>query len=174
MLSIYLAMLEDDDDKHRFKTLYDNYKNFMIKYAYSNLHDNDYVVNAVDDALLSIAKNIKNIPYDTEKAYIYMIIKNTTINEAKRVKKNMNVDFYSDDYNFVDFNTPADNLIYQESLKKLIDLLKSMPREYRDTITLRYLYGMSLKDISLILNININTVKSIVRRGKAMIKEKLV
>ena len=48
-----------------------------------------------------------------------------------------------------------------------------MPREYRDTITLRYLYGMSLKDISLTLDMNINTVKSIARRGKAMIEEKL-
>ena len=174
MLSIYLAMLEDDDDKHRFKTLYDNYKNFMIKYAYSKLHDNDYVVNAVDNALLSIAKNIKTIPYDAEKTYIYMMIKNATVNEAKRVKKNMSIDFYSNDYNFVDFNTPADDLIYKETLQELIDLLKSMPRDYRDTITLRYFYGMSLKDISLALDLSINTVKSIARRGKAMIEEKLV
>ena len=177
MLSIYLAMLDDDGDKRRFETLYHKYRDAMITYAFSMLNNQDAAIDAVDSALYAIAKNIKSLPCDSdttlEKAYIYKVLKNAALNEAKKLKRTVNIDYYAEEFEFVDHTTPADTLISYETLKKLTDYIKKMPDEYRDTLTLRYLHNLSCSEISVALGISINTVKSRVRRGTSMLHEKL-
>lgn len=177
MLSMYLAMLEDDADKCRFEALYYKYREALIKYASSRLNDEDATINAVDNALTSIAKNINSLPKDSdtsdEKRYVYKVLKNAVINEAKKLKRTVVTGYYADDFLFVDHTTPADTLFFSETLKMLTDYIKTMPEEYRDVLTLRYLNDLSFNDISVALGISLNTVKSRARRGTVMIQEKL-
>lgn len=61
----------------------------------------------------------------------------------------------------------------QDEYDEMWDILHGIKEEYRLVIVLFYYDGMSLKDISNVLNIPLGTVKSRLSRGKEMIKEAL-
>lgn len=56
---------------------------------------------------------------------------------------------------------------------ELWDIIQKMKEEYRLAVVLFYYDGLSLKDISKVLNIPVGTVKSRLSRGKELLKEAL-
>ncbi len=51
-----------------------------------------------------------------------------------------------------------------------IEFMRSLPQKYREIIYLHYYQGYTTSEISKILKLNINTVKSRIRRAKAKIE----
>lgn len=56
---------------------------------------------------------------------------------------------------------------------ELWDIIQDMKEEYRLTVVLYYYDGLSIKEISKVLNIPLGTVKSRLSRGKELIREAL-
>ena len=83
MLSLYLAMIDIKDEKTRFERIYNKYRDSLIRYAITILDNEDVAIDAVHAALVSIAKNIKSLPDETdedgEKSYIYIAVKELLI-----------------------------------------------------------------------------------------------
>ena len=61
LLSIYLSLIDDDDDKDRFEELYKKYRIGMYKIAFSILHNNEDAEDAVHEAFLCIANKFQKI-----------------------------------------------------------------------------------------------------------------
>lgn len=61
----------------------------------------------------------------------------------------------------------------KEHYDELWDVLQKMKEEYRLVVVLFYYEGLSLRDISDVLNIPIGTVKSRLSRGKEEIRNVL-
>ena len=61
----------------------------------------------------------------------------------------------------------------KENLSFLWDAVKKLPIKYREVIHLFYYEGYSIKEISDILNIKEGTIKSLLSRGKALLKSEL-
>lgn len=61
----------------------------------------------------------------------------------------------------------------QAHYDELWDVLQQMKEEYRLAVVLFYYEGLSLKDISDVLDIPVGTVKSRLNRGKAELREAL-
>ncbi len=83
MLSLYLSMLEADEDKNKFEELYMKYRNDMYNIAFSILHNCEDAEDAVHDAFVSIANNfekINKIPCQEIKYYFVIIVRNVSIN----------------------------------------------------------------------------------------------
>lgn len=61
----------------------------------------------------------------------------------------------------------------QEKDTRVINALRSLPSKYRDVLYMYYYEGYAAIEISGILNKNVNTVYSILKRGREKLKEKL-
>ncbi len=177
MLSIYLAMLDDESERNRFESLYRKYKNKMIRIAYCVLKSEDKASDALSNALLAIAKNIDSLPADMdethEKLYIQKVVRNAAINISK--KREISVEFISlaNTDNLSSEDTPINTLIENESHNKLVKLIGELPVEYRDVLILRYLCDMSYSAISVAMGIKVNTAKSRVGRAIIMLREQM-
>jgi RNA polymerase sigma-70 factor (ECF subfamily) len=88
--------------------------------------------------------------------WIYTIARNFALNELRR-KKHSN---YQEDIE--DPIRHEDHLHTQETVSLILDYLSP---KYREVIVLRYLQGMSFEEISKITGKNINTLKSLAKRG---------
>lgn len=64
------------------------------------------------------------------------------------------------------FLQDADRLLLQQCLEKL-------PLEYRETVILRELEGLSYKEISAVMDVPIGTVMSRLARGRGLLQQKL-
>ena len=67
MLSFYLALLDDDVEKARFTYIYETYGSDIWKISLGILRDTTSAIDAVDNTLFAISKNINCIP--TEPSY---------------------------------------------------------------------------------------------------------
>ena len=92
MLSLYLAYLDDVNDKKLFEEIYYSYRKQMVTFAITLLGNEDDAQDAVGDVFLRIAQ--KN--WDTVRAienksdlrnYLLKATKNTSLNKIKGKKK---------------------------------------------------------------------------------------
>lgn len=119
--------------------------------------------DAVSNAILKAYENRGQIrSFHKFKPWMLTITKN----EALKLKKNR-------------LYLPGDEVV--EALSKpvaahydeLWDVLQEMKEEYRLAVVLFYYGGLSLRDISDVLDIPVGTVKSRLNRGKAELREAL-
>ena len=94
------------------------------------------------------------------------------INECKDYHKSFwrkNVDFDYDKFIAAQSNT---NGIEPGAMETLLTALRSLPYKYYQIIYLYYIEGYNTSEISALLHISCNTVKSRLNRGRKILKER--
>jgi RNA polymerase sigma-70 factor (ECF subfamily) len=121
--------------------------------------------------------------YDKEKSqfstWLFTIAKNLTLQDIKNQKKTTSMDLEYDEEGTTmkDFIQEEEDYSYLNEIHdKKADIMKSyiskLKTPYKKVIEMRELKKMSYKDISDELNLNLSTVKSQIRNGRAiLIKE---
>lgn len=130
---------------------------FAFTYMKNQQDAEDVVSESIIRALKASdsIKDIKNI-----KTWFFKIISNTAINDIRKKQKVVplmsieNEDIYEDSYNISDVN----------------EMIEKLPREYTEVIILRYFEDMKIKDISEVLGINENTVKTRLYKALKLLK----
>lgn len=156
-------------DENAFAELIDKYKLPIYKTAKAILKDEDDVCDAVQDTLLSIYNNIKNLKNEKYlKTWIiritinkcYDIITKRKLNEEKISKTKVNLNEVHSDFD--------KTVIQKTDLENALNLLE----EDLKIITVLYYYDdLSVSEISDILNIPKGTVKSRVFRARERLYE---
>lgn len=157
-------------DKEAFTCLIQTVQYDLYRIAQTRLN-NDYDINdAIQNAMINAYKHIKKLKDDTMfKSWIIKIL----INECNKIyvsKKKKNELFYKLENN-------SDNKIEENPFNKVnskIDfelILKKLNYKEKLIIALYYNSGYSCSEISDILNMKRNTVKSILTRAKEKIKK---
>ena len=173
MLNLYLSLIEDHSYDGKLERIYRQYKDLMYKVALAVTKDAHDAEEAVSLAMISIAKRIATVDDTNEqklKSYLSTIVKNKAIDVIKSKNRHAtdDIELYPNIESELD---GYDYLINEESYKEIVKLILKMPDIYRDVLTLKYLHNLSTKEISTLFNLPINTVKSRLSRGKALIAE---
>ena len=156
-------------DEEAFAELIEQYKLPIYKTAKAILKDEDDVCDAIQDAALSIYKNITNLKNEKYfKTWViritmnkcYDIIAKRKLNDEKVLKVQSNIS---------ETNISFDNNVIEKTdLERTLDLLE----EDLKKVTLLYYYNdLSITEISEILNIPKGTVKSRVFRAREKLYE---
>lgn len=108
---IYLSMIESEADKSLFEQLYIRYKGLMYHIAYRILQNREDAEDAVHQAFVSIAKNIKKITeVDCPKTYGYIvtIIERKSIDSLRANKHIVSTDFEESDAIYFTYEQATD------------------------------------------------------------------
>jgi RNA polymerase sigma-70 factor (ECF subfamily) len=174
MLAICFALLDDPDDISRFTEIYQKYNVYMAKIAFSILGDEGYALEAVNDALVSMAKHIKKMPANTDKsheqAYVNLVTRNSSLNILRKNKQDGNV-IYLDLGEYGYDNLPETEILSNDVVERISGYIDKMSDVYRNVLRMKYLYDLSVHEISDILELSENTVRSKIRRGTEKLQE---
>lgn len=109
MLMFYMAMIDDEVDQLRFERIYYSYRKQMLLVADRVLHNMSEAEDAVQDALLRIARNIANVPKDekVERAYVLTAAKNAALNLLPKQQQRQGM------LNIADVNAAADDNLFR-------------------------------------------------------------
>ena len=66
----------------------------------------------------------------------------------------------------------SEKILQDELLKMILKYIKSMNSEYSDVLTYYFLFDLTLKECSVVLQIPLSTVKTRFYKGQKMIQEK--
>ncbi len=167
MLLVYTAGIEEVPEQTRFEEIYYNYRKQMLLVAMRILHNKDDAEDAVQNALLGIAKHIKTVPTDTqrERAYILTAAQNAALSMLpQREKWDTMADISRLELAALEdvFETVASCQDYA-LLLRAIGQLKS---PYLEVLTLIYVQELDTKKAADILCRKEETVRKQLNRGK--------
>lgn len=149
-------------DPDAFVQLMEQNKSAMYKTAVSILHNDADAADAISDTILSCWKNIGNLKQDKYfKTWLTRILINCCKDIIKKTSRMMYVESYDG------LETDTDNTLSDRRVK---ESLESLSENYRLILTLYYTQGLSIKEIAKLLDMNENTVKTRLSRGRAEFK----
>ena len=170
MLLIYTAMIEEMPARTRFERIYDNYCKQMVFVATGILHNAQDAEDAVQNALLGIARNIQNVPEDdrVERAYVLTAAKNAALNllPGKQLRDSIQ--------DISDLPIPSTEDLFQKVLDSqnydlLLRAMQQLESPYREVLMLIYVQEQSIKETAKILCRKEETVKKQLQRGKTQL-----
>lgn len=176
MLYLYLSMVDTKEDNDKFERLYYTYRNIMYSVAHGILKDDMQSENAVSEAFLRIARNfskISDVDCPQTKGFVVIIVKNIAINIYNKNKKLSSVSLDEAENYIGDARSIEDEVFEKFEADRLKDAINKLKPIYYEVITLFYAQGYSTSEISDMLNINRETVKKRLQRGKAVLIDNL-
>lgn len=106
------------------------------------------------------------------KTWLITISKNIHIDLIRKEKKNISTDDDDTIYQVLDESpSPADKIITEQNLAKLLRDIKKLKPHYQEVINLRYFQELSYQEIANELNEPMNNVKVKLLRAKKLLAE---
>lgn len=184
MLALYLAYLDDDNDKRLFEKIYNSYKKQMVTLAVSILNNNDDAEDTVGDVFLRIAQKnfdvVRGIKNDIDlRNYLLKATKNTSINKINTKKKdNVSLDTVVE-YNMDKIKELSDDTFIEFvcnriDYDKIIEAIKSLSEKYLDVLYYHFVMELSIPQTAKSLNQTLSTTKQRLVRGKKLLLNYLV
>ncbi|MEG0283823.1 MAG: sigma-70 family RNA polymerase sigma factor [Erysipelotrichales bacterium] len=142
--------------------------NELERVAYLNISNKDNLYDAIQEALIIAFNNINSLRNpEYFKTWLIRILINECykINNKEKVYLNCNDNFIGNiaDKRNIDQEVLSDN--------SFIDALNYLDEKYKIIMYLFYGEELKIKEISKILDINENTVKTRLSRGRNLLKE---
>lgn len=179
MLALYLAYLDDDNDKRLFEDIYLSYRKQMVTLALTILKNKDDAEDSVSDVFLRIAQKnwdiVREIKNETDlRNYLLKATKNTSLNKIK-VKKKNNIPLDTvTEYDLSNIPDLIDHafleIIYNKArCDTIIKAIESLSDKYRDAMYYHYVMEMTVSQTAKSLNQTVPATKMQLVRGKKML-----
>ncbi len=157
------VILAKKGDKQAFSDLIDYIKMDLYKIAKTRLHSEDDILDVVQETIICAYKSIKNVdkPENFKKWIIKILVNKCNDTYKKKKLDKISLDEVEEVFSL--------NSVEFEKLE-IDDLLKNLNDDEKLIITLYYLENYTSKEISKLLKINENTVKTKISRAKNKIR----
>ena len=176
-LSIYLSMVETEEDSQKVLYIYNNFYKYMAYSASEVLKNNSqYVQDIVHTAMIAIIENIDLVDLsDNRKAknLCCMVARNKAIDFCR--SKDNQVILLNDDSNDIstEEGNPIDIVINRDTYDIVLKTINLMDEKYRNICHLKYVCELKEREIALLTGMSPKTVGTRIFRGKQILKEAL-
>ena len=170
MLSIYLSLIESQEDKEKFEQLYYAYRKLMKYIAQGILRDEYLAEDAVHNAFIKLTKYINkfgDIFCHKTKSFIVIVIESVSKDMYRKRKKEYAESF---DDHVESFVTAAPDFLNLD-LEIIISVINELPDIYREVMLLKYLHEYNDKEIGDLLEISSSTVRKRLERARKIIAD---
>ena len=181
LFTIILSAINNEDDKSKVERLFTKYRNLMLNVAYGVLNDRDGAAEAVQETAIKIIKYLHKIDEENKRKtcnFLATICFRTALNMLK--KKEREKGLYSHSYDELDEqiedigSNPMDIVISTDSLSNIRKEIIKLPKIYRDILLLKDAYEFENHEISELLIIPLETVKTRLKRARKAITPQFV
>jgi RNA polymerase sigma-70 factor, ECF subfamily len=166
---------QDIDKDEILEKIMIEHGNDVLYLAFSYVKDRSVAEDLAQEVFISAYTHLDHFHWEASiKTWLYRI----TVNRCKDYLKSWNYKstIISNvfELGLRSKDKEADSLLIEKDEKaKLGQLIFQLPLKYREVIYLFYFEEMSLTDITHLLNININTLKSRLKRAKELLKKEI-
>lgn len=163
-----LIVRAGEGDMRAFHEIYQKAAGFVYSLAYRVVGRKHDAEEVTQDVFLKLHRNLRNFKFESAfKTWLYRVAVNTALNHKKmknRIERR-EIDQGDEEVGVTHADAPK-NLEAGEAEEKLMALLNKLNPEHRACIVLREIEGLDYQAIAQSLGININTVRSRLKRAR--------
>lgn len=154
-------------DAEAFIALIEECKMTLRRVAYGYLGNEEDVADVIQDTILAAYEHISTLKKGEHfKTWLVRILINNCTKVWRHKKRNL---YFDKEQEFAN----AMNIDRQQSDVEFKEMLMSLPEDSRTIFQLYYGEQFTTKEIAVILDMNENTIKSKLHRGKEQLREQL-
>lgn len=151
-----------------FEEIVEEYSTRIIRICYIQTGDLQESEDLAQDVFIKIYKNLDKFKGDSSiYTWIYKITVNTCFSYLRKNKRDSWIELKDEHKSSEDVE---ESVILNISKKVLKEALYKTPQELRIVLYMYYFDGIKITEIAEILELNQNTVKTRLRRGKEYLK----
>ncbi|MBR5089462.1 MAG: RNA polymerase sigma factor [Ruminiclostridium sp.] len=176
MLSLYMAMLDEPEDKALFEHAYNRYRNKMLSLAYNitgNYHDAE---EAVSTAFFKIAEKfgkLKKLGGQERAAYYCVIAKNCAYDILREQNRRNEIPL-EEDTDIPDASPDvSDEVLGGYGYERVVEAIRAIPEIYAQALYLRNVIGLSIPEIASDLGITEAVVRKRLERARMKLRKML-
>ena len=163
---IYLQIIETDEEKSKFESIYKAYRGLMYHVAFERMHHEQDAEDVVHHVFMKIAENIKIIePVSPRTKQLVVTMVNNHVTDVFRSRGRHPTAAYDEEL----LNMPS--TVSPDCENLLTECILKLPEQQRMVIWLKYVYGYSLREISKLLDTSLVWTQKIDQRAKKKLKK---
>ncbi len=167
-------------NKESFRIIIKAYEKPLYKMAFSFLKKSEEAEDALQEIFIKVYQSLDSFKLGYKfTPWIYAV----AMNELRQIYRKKKKSFSNENSNFSqesistnshsEYTDPVESLEREEKREKVLKAIDSLKENLREVIVLYYLNDMSVEDISEILNIGRENVKSRLHRARKKLKKML-
>ena len=167
-------MICDSNDKHKATALYDTYKNIMYHTAFNILGDKALSEDVVQEAMIRIIKHLYKIDdINSSRTYGFVVIicRNIALNIYNKRKNEVVTEDMDEIGLSADFKSPEKLVIDKESVKRMSEMIMSLPEKLSIVVLLKTNHNCTNKEIAQLLGISEDSVRQRLHRARIILKK---
>lgn len=162
----------------RFTLLVNRYKDRIARLGYRLFKEQETVLDFTQDVFLKVFEHLDQFRGDSEfSLWVYRIALHTALNQKQKdmvLPLPIDEELLEQKYLLPLFSQVTYSFDEKEVKISIKAALDSLPEIYRAVLHLVYYERMKYAEVAQILDVSVNTIKSYVFRGKALLREKVV
>lgn len=173
-----------DEVKQEFQEVALPHADSLYNFAFRMTHNRRDAEDLVQDTFMRAFRFFHRFETGTNiRAWLFRILKNTYINNYRKVQRTPDQVDWAQVEDFYDSVTPDDlrkrhknpeELLLEKSVDgRVEEAVADLPPEYRVVVLLNFMEDMSYREIAEILEIPMGTVMSRLHRGRKILQQKL-
>lgn len=150
--------------------LFHEHARSLVRLARFFADDRNAAEDLVQEAFLRLRRSFHRIESpDRTAAYLRSIVLNLARDHNRRGLMSLRHRIPEEESRL----SAEDRIVMREDQQQVIDAVRALPRRQRDCVTLRYYLELSIPDIAMTLGISVNSVKTHLQRGMAVLEVRL-
>ncbi|MFD1738174.1 RNA polymerase sigma factor [Bacillus salitolerans] len=157
-------------DQKAFKQLYEQYADYAIRIATAVTRNQANAKDVVQETFIRVYRNIHSFDnHQSFQPWLYRILLNECNRFLKKNSQTIPIDINEE------LNLPPEVDHYEfEEYEELYEAIGELEDIHRVPLVLKYLSDFKEREIAQILELNLNTVKSRLFKGRQKLKELLL
>ena len=172
MLSLCLALIQDDWEKELFTEFYHRYERKLYAVALRILRNPTLAEEAVSETFFSVAKNFQKFLEIYEKScqeigpWAIIIVKNASL---RLLEKERRMEPFPEEW-----DAPgSEDVESRNGYNRLVELILALPEDYRRVLDLKFVAEYTSREIASQLGLSVAAVEKRIERGRKLLIEKL-
>ena len=175
MLAVYLTMLDNEDDRHSLTKIYEEHKTSMLMCALRITKNHEMAEDAVHNAFISIIKHKEKLFKLSKKelrTQVVIITKNKCIDLLRKNNFFVNEPIEDMEYRLETNDVPVeDQVITIDEYEAIRRHIASLDEVSRLVLEMKYISGMTYKEISEETGLTVKHVDTKLMRAKAKVRK---
>jgi RNA polymerase sigma-70 factor (ECF subfamily) len=154
-------------DERAFDTIVRTQYNALYAHALRRLSQHEAAEDAVQDTLLRAYRALPNLDGDLAlRAWLHRILTNVCHDEGNRRRRQHGLEEKVAALPVETAEDPVDEAVLHDTVRVMTEALKDLPESYREALVLRYVDGLSFRDVAEVTGTTEENARARVHRGR--------